>query len=237
MCAHSRNVCESEFFHGTYGGLLLVVSELDSKLRGLGQRPGLVNVLCSLAKVFSLRVTLTIQENKWVLANFQESIMKCRGLTLWWIGIPSRGGTVILLVTSRNQEKLWGHLVWVQTLNFFFTWIWDITFQEIQFSWPPIVALCPSLIFKLCLFFSLQNYGTPWRHIWTSPAVWAIIVAHFCNNWGFYTFLTCLPSYFKEVLNFSISEVSLSYLITFFMSKLKYQLQLNKMEILRYSHN
>ena len=52
MCAHSRNVCESEFFHGTYGGLLLVVSELDSKLRGLGQRPGLVNVLCSLAKVF-----------------------------------------------------------------------------------------------------------------------------------------------------------------------------------------
>ena len=234
MCAHSRNVCESEFFHGTYGGLLLVVSELDSKLRGLGLglRPGLVNVLCSLAKVFSLRVTLTIQENKWVLANFQESIMKCRGLSLCWIGIPSRGGTVILLVTSRNQEKLWGHLVWVQTLNFFFTWIWDITFQEIQFSWPPIVALCPSLIFKLCPFFSLQNYGTPWRHIWTSPAVWAIIVAHFCNNWGFYTFLTCLPSYFKEVLNFSISEVSLSYLITFFMSKLKYQLQLNKMEIL-----
>ena len=91
MCAHSRNVCESEFFHGTYGGLLLVVSELDSKLRGLGQRPGLVNVLCSLAKVFSLRVTLTTQENKWVLANFQESIMKCRGLTLRWIGIPSRG--------------------------------------------------------------------------------------------------------------------------------------------------
>ena len=82
MCTHSRNVCESEFFHGTYGGLVLVVSELDSKLRGLGQRPGLVNVLCSLAKVFSLRVTLTIQENKWVLANFQDSIMKCRGLTL-----------------------------------------------------------------------------------------------------------------------------------------------------------
>ena len=56
MCTHSRNVCESEFFRGTYGGLQLVVSELDSKLRGLGLRPGLVNVLCSLAKVFSLRV-------------------------------------------------------------------------------------------------------------------------------------------------------------------------------------
>ncbi|EDO45514.1 predicted protein [Nematostella vectensis] len=46
--------------------------------------------------------------------------------------------------------------------------------------------------------------NTPWSAIWSSPAVWAIIIAHFCNNWGFYTFLTLLPSYFKEVLNFSI---------------------------------
>ena len=52
-----------------------------------------------------------------------------------------------------------------------------------------------------------QKYDTPWLEIFTSPAVWGIIVAHFCDNWGFYTFLTCLPSYFKEVLNFSISQV------------------------------
>ena len=45
---------------------------------------------------------------------------------------PIQGGTVILLVTSRNQEKLWGHLVWVQTLNFFFTWIWDITLTQFR---------------------------------------------------------------------------------------------------------
>ncbi|CAH3189327.1 unnamed protein product [Porites evermanni] len=51
-----------------------------------------------------------------------------------------------------------------------------------------------------------RKYDTPWFAIFTSPAVWGIIVAHFCNNWGFYTFLTCLPSYFKEVLNFSISQ-------------------------------
>lgn len=59
-----------------------------------------------------------------------------------------------------------------------------------------------------CIIISFQKYDTPWLAIWTSPAVWALIVAHFCNNWGFYTFLTCLPSYFKEVLNFSISQVS-----------------------------
>ncbi|CAH3194301.1 unnamed protein product [Porites evermanni] len=51
-----------------------------------------------------------------------------------------------------------------------------------------------------------RKYDTPWFAIFTSPAVWGIIVANVCNNWGFYTFLTCLPSYFKEVLNFSISQ-------------------------------
>lgn len=43
----------------------------------------------------------------------------------------------------------------------------------------------------------------------TSPPVWAIIVAHTCNNWGSYTVLTCVPLYMKEVLNFDIKAVSL----------------------------
>ena len=41
---------------------------------------------------------------------------------------------------------------------------------------------------------------TPWLQILISPAVWAIIIAHFCNNWGFYTLLTCMPTYFKQVM-------------------------------------
>ncbi|KAK3748449.1 hypothetical protein QZH41_019368, partial [Actinostola sp. cb2023] len=49
-------------------------------------------------------------------------------------------------------------------------------------------------------------HSTPWAVIWTSPVVWAIIITHFCNNWGFYTFLTSLPLYFEEVLNFKILQ-------------------------------
>lgn len=45
-----------------------------------------------------------------------------------------------------------------------------------------------------------EQLPTPWRHIFQSPAVWAIIIAHFCNNWGFYTLLTCMPTYFKQAL-------------------------------------
>ena len=49
---------------------------------------------------------------------------------------------------------------------------------------------------------------TPWKDIFSSPAVWAIIVAHTCSNWGTYTLLTNIPAYMKEVLKFSIKAVS-----------------------------
>lgn len=37
----------------------------------------------------------------------------------------------------------------------------------------------------------------PWGQFIKSPAVWAIIVAHFSENWGFYTLLTQLPTFMK----------------------------------------
>ncbi|KAJ6643258.1 Sialin [Pseudolycoriella hygida] len=46
----------------------------------------------------------------------------------------------------------------------------------------------------------------PWKDICTSSAVWAIIVAHFCESWGFFTLLTQLPSFLKDILNFDISN-------------------------------
>lgn len=64
-----------------------------------------------------------------------------------------------------------------------------------------------------------RKYKTPWLRICSSPAVWAIVVANFCDNWGFYTFLTGLPSYLKEVLDFSITEngfvSALPYILSF----------------------
>ncbi len=46
----------------------------------------------------------------------------------------------------------------------------------------------------------LYQVPIPWLHLLRSPAVWAIVIAHFCNNWGFYTLLTCMPTYFKQAL-------------------------------------
>ena len=35
----------------------------------------------------------------------------------------------------------------------------------------------------------------PWGRILREPAVWAIVIAHLCNNFGFYIILLWLPSY------------------------------------------
>ncbi|XP_047476944.1 sialin-like [Penaeus chinensis] len=44
----------------------------------------------------------------------------------------------------------------------------------------------------------------PWKSVWTSMPVWAIIVAHTCSNWGWYMLLVKLPTYMRYILKFDI---------------------------------
>lgn len=50
------------------------------------------------------------------------------------------------------------------------------------------------------------NKDIPWKAIFTSRPVWAILVAHMCGNYGAYMLLTKLPAYMKEVLKFDIKS-------------------------------
>ncbi|KAB0349702.1 hypothetical protein FD755_021621 [Muntiacus reevesi] len=56
----------------------------------------------------------------------------------------------------------------------------------------------------------IQNLSSqksvPWIPMLKSLPLWAIVVAHFSYNWTFYTLLTLLPTYMKEVLRFNIQE-------------------------------
>ncbi|BFZ21120.1 hypothetical protein BsWGS_24159 [Bradybaena similaris] len=47
---------------------------------------------------------------------------------------------------------------------------------------------------------------TPWKKIFTSSAVWGLSIGHFSSNWGFYTLLTSLPTYMKNILKFDMTE-------------------------------
>ncbi|XP_069674254.1 vesicular glutamate transporter 2-like [Periplaneta americana] len=62
---------------------------------------------------------------------------------------------------------------------------------------------------------SQKDLVHPWTKFLTSPPVWAIIAAHFSENWGFYTLLTQLPTFMKDTLKFELEK-------TGFMSALPY---------------
>ncbi len=49
----------------------------------------------------------------------------------------------------------------------------------------------------------------PWRALFSTAAVWAIIVAHFCANWGTYVLLAWLPTYVNRGLGVEFSSVGL----------------------------
>lgn len=63
---------------------------------------------------------------------------------------------------------------------------------------------------------------TPWKAILTSAPMIAMTIAHMAHNWGFWTLLTEMPTYMKEVLKKDIKKnallSSLPYLVMWILS-------------------
>ena len=49
----------------------------------------------------------------------------------------------------------------------------------------------------------------PWRRIAREPAVWAIVLAHFCSNFGYNILLLWLPTYLNHTFGVTISRVGI----------------------------
>ncbi|KAL6203376.1 hypothetical protein ACLB2K_027076 [Fragaria x ananassa] len=49
----------------------------------------------------------------------------------------------------------------------------------------------------------------PWGQILSKAPVWALIVSHFCHNWGTFILLTWMPTYYNQVLKFNLTESGL----------------------------
>jgi len=59
------------------------------------------------------------------------------------------------------------------------------------------------------------SFNVPWAAFFSSAPVWAVTVAHFCFNWGYYTLLAWLPSYFELALGLNVDKSSLLTLIPY----------------------
>ncbi|CAL4957169.1 unnamed protein product [Urochloa decumbens] len=56
----------------------------------------------------------------------------------------------------------------------------------------------------------------PWKLILSKPPVWALIVSHFCHNWGTFILLTWMPTYYNQVLKFDLMESGLLCVLPWF---------------------
>lgn len=46
----------------------------------------------------------------------------------------------------------------------------------------------------------------PWKQLLSRREVWAIIICHFCHNWGTFILLTWMPSYYNQVLGLDLMQ-------------------------------
>lgn len=47
----------------------------------------------------------------------------------------------------------------------------------------------------------------PWKLILSKPAVWALIISHFCHNWGTFILLTWMPTYYNQVMGSLLKDL------------------------------
>lgn len=95
-----------------------------------------------------------------------------------------------------------------------------------HFDWPTLfyAFAVPGFIWAVVWFMTLRRdevgaHGieptpsrtdtVPWALLFSKPAVWALILNHFCANWTLYMAITWLPSYFSKVQGQSIANVGL----------------------------
>lgn len=67
-----------------------------------------------------------------------------------------------------------------------------------------------------------EKLRTPWKQIFTSTPMWALIIAHCGQSWGYWTLLTEMPTYLNSVLGFDIEKngsiSALPYLVMWMLS-------------------
>ncbi|CAK9810498.1 Putative inorganic phosphate cotransporter [Anthophora plagiata] len=51
-----------------------------------------------------------------------------------------------------------------------------------------------------------KRLSVPWKSIFLAPPVWAVVLTHGCNVFGYFTVVNQLPTYMKYILNFNIKE-------------------------------
>ncbi|XP_059172993.1 sialin-like [Physella acuta] len=121
-------------------------------------------------------------------------------------------GTVLALVISGSLAEStaeWQSIFYIfGSLAVIWFLLWVIVVTENPASHPGITTAELDYIQNSIGFTEEQTKRAhpPWLQMIKSAPVWAIATAHFVENWGFYTWLTELPTFMTHVLKFHMKE-------------------------------
>ncbi|VIO86440.1 Uncharacterized protein BM_BM7420 [Brugia malayi] len=152
-----------------------------------------------------------------ILGNWAPTMEKTRMSAISYSG--SYFGTVIAMPVSAIVGH---HFGWPSIFYFFgisallWCFLWVKMFYDLPENDPNISTDELTLLKRETK--QAASSIVPWRRILSSKAVWAIVIAHVCQNWGFYIMLTSLPRIIENSLSYDREEAgSLSSLPYFVM--------------------
>ncbi len=134
---------------------------------------------------------------------------RARSVGLLLSGIPL--GTLFALTTTGWLVSTFG---WPSVFYLFgatgvvWTFIWMRQVSDSPANHPGITAEERTLLAPLSDGHD-PAAAVPWRELLSHRAVWALIVNHFCSNWGLYVLLAWLPSYFADAQGLTITRAGI----------------------------
>ena len=72
----------------------------------------------------------------------------------------------------------------------------------------------------------------PWRLLLSKAPVWALIICHFCHNWGTFILLTWMPTYYNQVriVSFCVCDAGLLQKLFLMISEVMHLASMSKLK-------
>jgi ACS family sodium-dependent inorganic phosphate cotransporter len=132
---------------------------------------------------------------------------RSRAIGLANSGIPL--GSVCALVVTPYIVQAFGW-PWVFYLFGALGAIWYVFWRRAVTATPaehPLVTPEELALIEADSGSGASGNAVPWKALLTSMPVWAIIVAHFCNNWSLYVLLSWMPTFVNKGLGVDYASV------------------------------
>ncbi|KAH7435220.1 hypothetical protein KP509_06G055000 [Ceratopteris richardii] len=142
--------------------------------------------------------------SKWVPLNERS-----RSLALVYSGMYLGSVTGLAFSPSLIHKFSWPSVFWsFGFLGSFWYFAWQHLASSSPLEDPGISTEEKTLIAKSSLNKEPID-EIPWKLLLSKVPVWALIVCHFCHNYGTFILLTWMPTYYCQVLKFNLTESGL----------------------------